>query len=203
MRNSLSHFRGCLLGGAVGDALGAAVEFMNLDEIRGRFGPNGIQAPARAYGRVGAITDDTQMALFTAEGLLRARHQPPGRRPAPVPVVVHAAYLRWLRTQGERPPKLSDDGGWLFGVRELHAQRAPGSTCLEALRSGLIGTPRDPLNDSKGCGGVMRIAPDRRSRGSRVSCAGCTNLGAAAVKNSGGRYFATAADFDGSSAGFT
>ena len=63
---------GCLLGGAVGDALGAPIEFMRLSEIRERFGPQGLREFAPAYGRLGAITDDTQMTLFTAEGLLRA-----------------------------------------------------------------------------------------------------------------------------------
>src|SRR5678816_3372150 len=59
-------WRGCLLGGAVGDALGAPVEFMTLDEIRRQFGPSGITEMTTAFGRKGAITDDTQMALFTA-----------------------------------------------------------------------------------------------------------------------------------------
>ena len=91
-------YRGCLLGGAVGDALGAGVEFMSLDEIRGRYGPAGVTGYVPCYGRSGAITDDTQMTLFTAEGLLRARqhgdgaghrgllradgHELPVRRPA-------------------------------------------------------------------------------------------------------------------------
>lgn len=65
-----SRYLGCLLGGAVGDALGAVVEFMSLQEIVDRFGPRGIENYAQAYGRLGAITDDTQMTLFTAEGML-------------------------------------------------------------------------------------------------------------------------------------
>ena len=63
---------GCLLAGAAGDALGAAVEFMDWPAIQRQFGPHGIRAMSAAYGRRGAITDDTQMMLFTAEGLLRA-----------------------------------------------------------------------------------------------------------------------------------
>ena len=63
-----SRFRGCLLGGAVGDALGALVEFLSLAEIRAAFGPDGIRDFAPAYGQLGAITDDTQTAVFTAEG---------------------------------------------------------------------------------------------------------------------------------------
>lgn len=63
---------GSLLGGAVGDALGAPVEFMSLPEIKAKFGSRGIRESAPAYGRLGTITNDTQMTLFTAEGLLRA-----------------------------------------------------------------------------------------------------------------------------------
>src|SRR5262249_51568757 len=68
---TLSHFGGCLLGGAVGDALGAPVEFDSIQRIRSEYGPEGIKDYDAAYGRRGAITDDTQMTLFTAEGLLR------------------------------------------------------------------------------------------------------------------------------------
>jgi len=60
---------GCLLAGAVGDALGHPVEFLSWTEIGNRFGPGGVSAPARPA----SFTDDTQMSLFTAEGLIRAR----------------------------------------------------------------------------------------------------------------------------------
>ncbi len=43
--------------------------------------------------------------------------------------------------------------------RRLHCREAPGNTCLSALASGEMGTTTDPINDSKGCGGVMRAAP--------------------------------------------
>ena len=69
-----ANFRGCLIGGAVGDALGAAIEFKAHAEIKDEFGPAGLRDYAMAYGRLGAITDDTQMTLFTAEALLRAEH---------------------------------------------------------------------------------------------------------------------------------
>ena len=66
-------YRGCLLGGAVGDALGAGIEFASLADIRRQYGPAGVTGYVPCYGRSGAITDDTQMTLFTAEGLIRAR----------------------------------------------------------------------------------------------------------------------------------
>lgn len=70
-RTVQGRFLGCLLGGAVGDALGAPVEFMKRTEILRRFGPDGLTSYAPAYGSPGTITDDTQMTLFTAEGLMR------------------------------------------------------------------------------------------------------------------------------------
>jgi ADP-ribosylglycohydrolase len=155
-------FRGCLLGGAIGDALGAPVEFMSRARIREGYGEQGIERFDVAYGREGAITDDTQMTMFTAEGLLQAlSRRRSGSEEAPE-VVVHRAYLRWLRTQhftGELGSSGSETSGWLIRVPALHARRAPGTTCLSALMGGRMGRPAYPFNASKGCGGVMRIAP--------------------------------------------
>jgi ADP-ribosylglycohydrolase len=155
-------FEGCLLGGAVGDALGAPVEFMRRDEILRKFGPKGITKYAPAYGGVGKITDDTQMTLFTAEGLIRGWVRGCLKGITTYSGVTAHAYLRWLQTQGERPmcdiDLGTDETGWLFQQRELHNRRAPGNTCLAALRAmKSLGEPA--RNDSKGCGGVMRVAP--------------------------------------------
>jgi ADP-ribosylglycohydrolase len=162
----LDRIRGCLLGGAIGDALGAPVEFLTWREIKRRFGPEGIRSFAPAYGGTGHITDDTQMTLFTAEGLIRAQHRRAERGGADVPAVLHRAYLRWLFTQvrdsGEVPwdAEVGEDiTGWLLDQKFLHSRRAPGTTCMGALLSGSMGTPENPINDSKGCGGVMRVAP--------------------------------------------
>jgi ADP-ribosyl-[dinitrogen reductase] hydrolase len=151
-------YTGCMLGGAVGDALGAAVEFQSLADIRKKFGPSGIRDFASAYDRVGAITDDTQMTMFTAEGLLRAWVRGCTKGICHPPSVVHHAYLRWLRTQGIAPEIADVDDGWLIGVRDLWAKRAPGNTCIAALR-GATALGKPATNDSKGCGGVMRAAP--------------------------------------------
>lgn len=157
-----SHFLGCLLGGAIGDALGAPVEFMRRNEILQRFGPDGITNYAPAYGGIGKITDDTQMTLFTAEGLLRGWVRYCTKGITTYSGVTAHAYLRWLQTQGERAIADiafgEDQPGWLIQHRELHSRRAPGNTCLSALRSmPSLGEPA--RNDSKSCGGVMRVAP--------------------------------------------
>lgn len=153
-------YQGCLLGGAVGDALGAPVEFLCRTDILKHYGPRGIVDLAPAYGKVGAITDDTQMTLFTAEGVLRAYVRGMLRGICHQPSVIHKAYLRWLYTQGEHSASETDIhlSGWLVQQKELFSLRAPGRTCIEALRSNPeIGKPA--LNHSKGCGGVMRVAP--------------------------------------------
>lgn len=151
-------FRGCLLGGAVGDALGAPVEFLSREAIQRRFGEGGIRDYVEEYGRLGAITDDTQMTLFTAEGLIRAYVRGSLKGICSVPAVVANAYLRWLKTQGVT--HVAQKGaldGWLIGVADLHHQRAPGNTCLSALIA--MGSAKAADNNSKGCGGVMRVAP--------------------------------------------
>jgi ADP-ribosyl-[dinitrogen reductase] hydrolase len=153
-------YQGCLLGGAVGDALGAPVEFWSRAEILRKFGSRGLTDMAPAYGKLGAITDDTQMTLFTAEGALRAYVRGTLRGICHPPSVLHYSYLRWLYTQGRHQPKDKEFllNGWLIGHKDLFAQRAPGRTCIESLQGDLeIGSPAH--NNSKGCGGVMRIAP--------------------------------------------
>lgn len=153
--------RGCLLGGAIGDALGAPVEFSSLATIRATYGPAGVtdlQPLGGSDGRRGLVTDDTQMTLFTAEGIIRASVRW-DRGVCHPPSVVHRAYLRWLATQEQSSPP-PDTSGWLARQSWPYAQRAPGNACLSGLRSGRMGTLAEPVNpDSKGCGAVMRSAP--------------------------------------------
>ena len=161
-RTVRERFIGCLLGGAVGDALGAPVEFIKRDDILRRFGAQGITQYTPTYDGIGKITDDTQMTLFTAEGLIRGWVRGRCKGITNYSAVTAHAYLRWLQTQGERPTCDIDFGtdepGWLFQQRQLHSSRAPGNTCLSALRAmPSLGEPA--RNDSKGCGGVMRVAP--------------------------------------------
>jgi hypothetical protein len=87
----------------VGDALGAPIEFLSLTEIRSTYGEAGLADYASISGRRGSITDDTQMTLFTAEGLIRSWVRGQEKGIVHIPSVIHHAYLRWLPTQGERP----------------------------------------------------------------------------------------------------
>lgn len=159
--------RGCLIGGAAGDALGYPVEFLSGNEIVSEYGNNGItEYQIDLISRKALISDDTQMTLFTANGILFWDTRGTLKGVAgPIEDYIALSYRDWLWTQdhkyGERP---DFSISWLLDVPELYSRRAPGSTCLAALyRRDPHNTPRSfcetPLNNSKGCGGVMRVAP--------------------------------------------
>ncbi len=164
---TIEHFKGCIIGGAIGDALGAPIEFMTTDQIRSEFGEMGLTDYSEAYGRIGAITDDTQMTLFTTEGLILSKVRQEYQGDEGVISAGYHALLRWLYTQEtnlqnnliQNHGTCSIVDGVLTGYKELFSLRAPGNSCLSSLKTGRIGTIGNPINNSKGCGGVMRMAP--------------------------------------------
>ncbi|MET9799921.1 ADP-ribosylglycohydrolase family protein [Streptomyces sp. NPDC006368] len=165
--------RGCLLGGAIGDALGNPVEFLSLGAIRRTYGEQGVTGPVPdAEGMTGRVTDDTQMTLFTVEGLIRAQARAAGKGiGGGETAAVRNAYARWLDTQNHpSPPRRGGDDpirtGWLREQPWLYARRAPGNACLTGVAAGHVPDPLGafgapgPVNPgSKGCGTVMRSAP--------------------------------------------
>lgn len=145
--------RGCLVGGAVGDALGYPVEFIySHAEIEARYGDNGIKEfDIEAPYTEAQVSDDTQMTLYTAEGLLVAE-----KSDKPVVSAVTDAYLAWYGHQSGKKVEVAYDSE-LYNIKEINESRAPGNTCMSALLA--IKSGRKPSNVSKGCGGVMRVAP--------------------------------------------
>ena len=140
-RDRRDQVRGCLFGGAVGDALGYPVEFMSRNQILQMFGPGGVSGYALYRNcRAALISDDTQMSLFTAAGLLvnQTRYAQDGTVEWPRHTVAQA-YQDWLNTQNAAPGGPFDQRhkgiSWLSDVRELFSPRAPGNTCLSALRA--------------------------------------------------------------------
>ena len=73
------------------------------------------------------ISDDTQMTLFTALGILNAKE----KGMAPVPAICNA-YIEWLYTQkGMRSKRYNDC--WIGDLPEWNVRRDPGHTCVSAL----------------------------------------------------------------------
>ena len=153
--------RGSLMAGAAGDALGYEVEFMSRHAILSRFGEQGITKFTLDNKGKALISDDTQMTLFTANGMLmgltRGYMRGIGGRPEKY---VDGAYLDWFYTQtGRKKEILINDFHytWLRDLPEMAQRRAPGNTCLQACESMFRG--EHVHNNSKGCGGIMRVAP--------------------------------------------
>lgn len=133
----LSYFRGCILGLAVGDAIGYQVEFSSWGAIQKEYGLQGLSIADTLKWKYMLYSDDTQMSLASAWAALD--------------------FLKNGGDIGERTYKRYLD--WLALQKQPRQSRAPGITCLSALRSGKMGTMKKPINNSKGCGGVMRTAP--------------------------------------------
>ena len=141
---------GSLIGGAIGDALGYQIEFKrNVQD----------KEVTKYKNDKGIISDDTQMTLFTANGLIWRETRGAMRGIALLPPdAVYESYLDWLDTQNNTNNH-DTKNSWIKDIKELNIPRAPGNTCISALSSGKKGTIDNPINDSKGCGGIMRVAP--------------------------------------------
>ncbi|MGX1475412.1 UNVERIFIED_CONTAM: ADP-ribosylglycohydrolase [Streptomyces canus] len=141
-----SRVRGTLLGVAVGDALGAPVDGLGLDEIREAYGAEGLVDLAFGYGRRGAVTHLTQLSLFTVDGLIRAQVRRDTGAWHP-PTDLHRAYLRWAATQRDwGPDERRKDDGWLAREEWLYARRDPTRSLLLGFGDDTMGTLESPKN---------------------------------------------------------
>lgn len=183
---NIDKYRGCLLGGAAGDALGYAIEFDREEAIAARYGSHGIRDYQLDERGLAPFSDDTQMTLYTANSLLcslaaLSAHTSSGAptsiggqassgAPAPAPVTLPSPavlaayapaqmaqfYVEWMYTQVS-PYPLAEPKAWISSLPELFASRAPGVTCMNACEAMANGAKA--VNNSKGCGGIMRMAP--------------------------------------------
>jgi ADP-ribosylglycohydrolase len=151
MENSQDRFRGCMLGLAIGDALGYPAEFRTRQQILDTFGSEGLtdfvsvdddrwpRTPviAGAPQHAGTVSDDTQMTMALARGFLDVRSQD-------VEVAMPAVGRRFVE--------------WSVSPEN---NRAPGGTCMTGCRRLENGVPWREANvaQSKGCGSAMRVAP--------------------------------------------
>ena len=183
---NIDKYRGCLLGGAAGDALGYAIEFDREEAIAARYGSRGIRDYQLDERGLAPFSDDTQMTLYTANSLLcslaalsahtssgaptsidaqassGAPAPAPATLPSPAALAAYAPaqmaqfYVEWMYTQVS-PYPLAESKAWISSLSELFASRAPGVTCMNACEAMASGAKA--VNNSKGCGGIMRMAP--------------------------------------------
>jgi ADP-ribosylglycohydrolase len=139
MTTRLDRFQGCIVGLAVGDALGFPSEFLgSLDAIRAQFGPLGITGfEPTATHPAGTFSDDTQMTLAVTRALLASGHHPLD----PLMESLAHEFILWAHS--------------------AENDRAPGSTCMQGCAALAHATPwrQAGVPTSKGCGAAMRAAP--------------------------------------------
>lgn len=142
---NIDQLAGCLLGGALGDALGYPVEFEKVSQMSQDHDFDKI------VGKL-IVSDDTQMTLFTANALLLDGN---------LRINTWNCYQDWLETQFKQgKSELSHRPiSWLMEYPEMYASREPGRTCLMTLMRGILGDLNESINQSKGCGALMRVAP--------------------------------------------
>lgn len=157
-----SRFHGCLLASAVGGALGRPVDASSWPQIESYFGRAGItQYAPDEGGSLGLITGDTQLALFTAEGLIRSWVRLQEKGITSDVAIVAKAYQRWLSAQGEAPDRTiwtawGPPAGLLDGRAELTARRISGHTTIRALRERPAAAGNPAENSSMGTGALSR-----------------------------------------------
>ncbi len=166
MKTAKEYYRGCLVGGACGDAMGYPVEMMDWNQIRSAYGAGGItEFPVNAERKEALFSDDTQMAILTVDGLLWADKKAKERGVYAYTSSLFYCYQKWLYTQTGRFADKNYDfllGGEILSNEELFSRRAPDKVCLSALEESVNGkyaTIQKPLNKNSGIGAVMRAAP--------------------------------------------
>ena len=153
MASRQSLYRGCLLGMAVGDAMGYTVDNKSWQEILEDYGPNGLLGYDLVNGYAD-VTSYTQLAAFTCNGLLLGltRGQMLGKM-APFVKYIGLSSREWAASQRPwgRPNK---NYCWLLRKAELSRRHCMDTRMLDTLSRENLGTPETPVNNFDGPGSL-------------------------------------------------
>ena len=140
-----SAYRGCLLGLAVGDAMGYSVDTKTWPQIQADYGPNGLLGYDLVNGYAD-VTSHTQLAVFTCNGLLLGltRGQVYGKM-APYVRYAGLAQQEWAIGQ-RRYDQPQRNHCWVFRVPELRRRRCTDTRMVETLNRGKLGSLEEPVN---------------------------------------------------------
>lgn len=174
------YYRGCLLGLAVGDALGFAVDERSLTEILEGYGPNGLEGYDEVNGYT-SITSYTQLAALACNGLLLGQtHGQLRGQMAPYVRYVRLAEREWAQSQRRSPA--GKRFCWISRVPELQTRRCMENRMVDLLIREEQGSMEEPLNrfDTPGAIGVAAAVGMFYQTG-RISREENNRLGAEAV----------------------
>ena len=153
MGKDTSKYVGCLLGLAVGDALGYTVDEMTWEDIRENYGPNGLLGYALQHDYA-EVTSYTQVAAFVANGLLLGITR--GKQEAYVRYV-SLAMREWAKRQHfPRSPEKS--WCWVAQKPALRRRHCRDPWMLDAFRFENLGTVQKPVNKADSPGSITAAA---------------------------------------------
>ena len=152
-----SAFQGCLLGMAVGDAMGYTVDSRNLEQIRADYGPNGLLGYDLVNGRA-EVTSYTQIAAFSANGILMGltRNRLSGRQ-TPLVRYIGLALREWSRSQSFHTGE--PNFCWLSFLPDLRRRRCMDTWMLSVLEKPPLGTMEAPTNRSSHPAALTAVIP--------------------------------------------
>lgn len=139
-------YRGCLLGLAVGDAMGYPIDSMSWKDIQKKYGANGLMGYDLMNGYAD-VTSYTQLAAFTCNGLLLAltRGQMMGKM-APWVKYVGLSSREWVASQ-QRWGRPEVSFCWLLQQPELCRRRCMDTRMMDILSRRVQGSMDDPMNN--------------------------------------------------------
>ena len=150
----LSGCCGCLLGLAVGDAMGSSIDKKSWEEICESYGPNGLLG-YDMQSDYAEVTSYTQLAAFVANGFLLNAARGMGD-----------AYLRYITLALREWAKSQRFLGtaektacWLAQVPMMRRRVSMDTRMLDTLSREVLGTPEKPANSSEGPGGITAAVP--------------------------------------------
>ncbi|MBO5953629.1 MAG: ADP-ribosylglycohydrolase family protein [Oscillospiraceae bacterium] len=155
MRTNLSAYRGCLLGLAVGDAMGLTVNKKTLAQIREDYGPAGLLGYDLVNG-FADISSHTQIAAYSANGLLLGLTH--GQGATAYPRYIAQALKEWAKIQ-HLPGDPMRRSCWLSHVRQLRQRHCMDARTLDALTRDVLGSPEKPSNQADGAGTLCAAVP--------------------------------------------
>lgn len=154
MEEKLSAIQGCMLGMAVGDAMGAGVDNKTLKDIQADYGPDGLLGYDLANG-FAEISSYTQVAAFAMNGMLVGMTR--GQLRGPFAPHVAMALKEWARSQ-YFPRETEHRSCWLCHESHMRRRRAMDLRTLDALTRDVTGTPEKPANNANGPGTLTAAA---------------------------------------------
>lgn len=141
MGTNTNYYRGCLLGLAVGDAMGLPVDDMTWDRIRENYGPHGLLG-YDLRSDYAEITSYTQLAAYICNALLLSVSRGSGDKNLHY---VKLGLKEWTRSQHfARDPEHSYC--WVAKLSAFRRRHCRDARMLDTLRLDALGSPERPAN---------------------------------------------------------